>query len=128
VARRDLTGAVDFGYLETFAQGDMTVVEEVLNLFREQAALWSALLRPGSEGLHDALHTIKGASRGVGAFALGEACAVAEVNQAPNLDPVHGALDAALADIAAYLHEAALQSLRTPGGYVRGAESTPDAL
>jgi HPt (histidine-containing phosphotransfer) domain-containing protein len=119
---------VDFDYLESFAAGDMTVVEEVLSLFREQAALWSVLLRHESDGLHDALHTIKGASRGVGAFALGEACAAAEVNTIPNLDPVHGALDAVLSDIAAYLHERALQSLKTPGGYSAGAESTPDAF
>ncbi len=119
---------MDFAYLEGFAQGDMTVVEEVLSLFREQAALWSVMLRPGSEGLQDALHTIKGASRGVGAFSLGEACAAAEAAKVPNLDPVHGALDAALADIAAYLHERALQSLKSPGGYVVGADSTPDTL
>ncbi len=114
MARRDLTGAVDFGYLEGFAAGDAQVVEEVLNLFREQAALWSNLLDPAGEGWRDAAHTIKGASRGVGAFALGDACERAEKGQDPTLDGVRNALDAALADIAAYVHEQALQSLRTP--------------
>ena len=74
MARRDITGAVDFAYLERFAAGDQGVIEEVLELFREQAALWSAMLEPEFEGWKDAVHTIKGASRGVGAFQLGDAC------------------------------------------------------
>jgi HPt (histidine-containing phosphotransfer) domain-containing protein len=114
VARRDLTGAVDFGYLEGFAAGDAQVVEEVLSLFREQAVMWSSLLDPQAEGWRDAVHTIKGASRGVGAFALGDACERAETGADPTLDGVRDALDAALADIAAYVHERALQSLRAP--------------
>jgi len=117
VARRDLTGAVDFAYLENFAAGDLGVVQEVLALFGEQAAMWSGLLDSSHEGWRDALHTIKGASRGVGAFALGEACAKAEAADTGDLDGVRDALDAALADVAAYLHELALQSLKTPGGY-----------
>jgi Hpt domain len=112
MARRDLTGAVDFAYLETFAAGDGEVIEEVLGLFREQAALWSVLLDPVSPGWRDAVHTIKGASRGVGAFALGDACERAEQGEAATLNGVRDALDAALADVAAYLHERALQSLK----------------
>ena len=114
MARRDLTGAVDFAYLEDFAQNDETVIEEVLALFREQAALWSAMLDPSSVGWRDAVHTIKGAARGVGAFALGDVCARAEAEGEGRLDAVRDSLDAALADIAAYAHERALQSLKTP--------------
>lgn len=113
MARRDLTGAVDFAYLESFAAGDAQVVEEVLALFREQAALWSKLLDPALDGWRDAVHTMKGAARGVGAFALGEACERAEEG-AEALDGVRHALDLALADVAAYVHEKALQSLRSP--------------
>ena len=114
MARRDLTGAVDFKHLETFAAGDQQVVDEVLALFREQAAIWSALLDPASDGWRDAVHTMKGAARGVGAFALGDACDAAERHGSQGLDPVRDALDAALADVAAYEHERALQSLKTP--------------
>ena len=114
MARRDLTGAVDFQYLENFAAGDGDVIEEVLGLFREQAAIWSGLLEPAGEGWRDAVHTIKGAARGIGAFKLGEACALAEAEGPGAIDAVRDALDAALSDIAAYLHERALQSLRTP--------------
>ena len=80
MARRDLTGAVDFAYLETYAGGDQQVVDEVLALFREQASLWSRLLEPGADpGVwRDAVHTLKGSARGIGANALAEVCAVAE--------------------------------------------------
>jgi hypothetical protein len=114
MARRDLTGVVDFQYLEGFAAGDGDVIDEVLSLFREQASIWSGLLDPASEGWRDAVHTIKGAARGIGAFRLGDACALAEAEGPGGIDGVKDALDAALSDIAAYLHERALQSLRTP--------------
>jgi HPt (histidine-containing phosphotransfer) domain-containing protein len=120
MARRDITGAVDFSYLEGYAAGDQALVDEVLSLFREQAALWTPLMRPEVEGWRDAVHTLKGSAGGVGASEVAEACARAE---APGLDAgvlevrlnaVRDALDRALADIAAYQHEQALQALRTP--------------
>jgi HPt (histidine-containing phosphotransfer) domain-containing protein len=115
VARRDITGAVDFAYLEGFAAGDGEVIDEVLALFREQAAIWGTMLGPGHEGWRDAVHTIKGAARGVGAFALGDVCQACETSGAGGLPSVRHALDVALADIAAYAHERALTSLKTPG-------------
>jgi HPt (histidine-containing phosphotransfer) domain-containing protein len=114
MARRDITGAVDFGYLEGFAAGDQKVVDEVLALFREQAELWTALLDPDAEGWRDAVHTIKGAARGIGALPLGDACEAAERAGPQALGDVRHALDLALADIAAYAHEQALNSLKTP--------------
>ncbi|HEY3695330.1 Hpt domain-containing protein [Phenylobacterium sp.] len=114
MARRDITGAVDFAYLKGFAAGDQQVVNEVLALFREQADLWTGLLDPAGEGWRDAVHTIKGAARGVGAGALAAACEHAEHSGPAGLDGVRDALDAALSDIAAYAHEQALQSLKTP--------------
>lgn len=114
MARRDLTGAVDFRYLETYTAGDGAVIDEVLAIFREQAAMWSTMLAPDQDGWRDAVHTVKGAARGVGAFALGDACQAAETHGEGGLEAVRDALDAALADVAAYAHERALQSLRTP--------------
>jgi HPt (histidine-containing phosphotransfer) domain-containing protein len=120
MARRDLTGAVDFAYLEAYAGGDQPVVDEVLALFREQAALWARLLDPAAgDGVwRDAVHTLKGSARGIGAGALAEACAAAESGAdgagAAALNAVRDALDVVLADIAAYLHEQALRSLKTP--------------
>lgn len=120
MARRDITGAVDFKYLETYAAGDMDLVDEVLGLFREQAALWSPLMDPAkpSEGWRDAVHTLKGAARGIGAMTLAQACERAEEPKlktsavATRLAAVQHALDLSLADIAAYAHERVLQSLR----------------
>jgi HPt (histidine-containing phosphotransfer) domain-containing protein len=99
------------------------VVDEVLAAFRHQAELWLRLLDPEApdRSWRDAAHSIKGAARGVGAVALAEACEAAE--QTTGADPVQltlllervrDALDAALADIAAYAHEQALRSLKSP--------------
>jgi HPt (histidine-containing phosphotransfer) domain-containing protein len=122
MARRDLTGAVDFAYLETYAAGDQAVVDEVLALFREQAELWKPLLDPAAagQGWRDAAHTLKGSALGIGAGALADVCAQAEaagddaIERTLKLAKVLDALDTALADIAAYAHEQALKSLRTP--------------
>jgi HPt (histidine-containing phosphotransfer) domain-containing protein len=123
MARRDLTGAVDFLYLEAYAAHDQAVVDEVLALFREQAALWMRLLDPEAPGQawRDAAHTMKGAARGVGAAALADACGAAEqaaqsdsVERTLRLERVRDTLDAVLADIAAYAHEQALKSLKSP--------------
>ena len=111
MARRDISGAVDFAYLEGFAAGDSGVIDEVLALFREQAALWTPMLDSTHPGWKDAVHTVKGAARGVGAFPLGEVCERCEAGE-EGLDAVKTALDAALLDIAAYAHEQALRSLK----------------
>lgn len=118
MARRDITGAVDFAYLRNYAAGDLALVDEVLGLFREQTALWTPLLDPAVEGWRDAVHTLKGAARGIGAGAVAEACEAAEAADDPGLaavrlERVRDALDRASADIAAYLHAPALEGLRS---------------
>src|SRR3569623_24612 len=112
MARRDITGAVDFGYLEDYAAGDRGVIEEVLALFREQASIWAPKLDPDGEIWRDAVHTIKGAARGIGAFRLGAACERAELQGPSGQGGVRTALDAALFDVAAYAHELELQRIR----------------
>ena len=117
MARRDITGAVDFAYLEGYAAGDLGLVDEVLELFRQQAAIWSPLISPDTDGWADAVHTLKGAARGVGAGRVAQACEAAEA-AGPDLLPlrleqVRDALEAALADIAAYAHARALDGLRS---------------
>ena len=116
MARRDLTGAVDFAVLETMTGGLDDITEEVLGLFVQQAALWSPLLDAGSEGWRDAVHTIRGASAGIGAGDLAVVCHEVEHGEqalAPaGLERVKTALDAALGDIAAYRHELMLRSLK----------------
>lgn len=116
MARHSLSGAVDFSVLERMTGGDDGVSEEVLGLFVEQAALWTPLLHPRAEGWRDAVHTVRGTAAGIGAEALAEACLEAERAEpklaSAKLDRVRDALDAALADVAAYRHELMLRSLR----------------
>jgi HPt (histidine-containing phosphotransfer) domain-containing protein len=100
VSSSDLTPAVNFAYLEGVAAGDARLVDEVLEIFERQAALWAPRLDPVADDWRETLHTIKGAGRSVGAGALGDACERAEVGGA--LEPVRQALDAALVEIAAY--------------------------
>ena len=120
MARRDITGAVDFDHLEAYAAGDAALVDEVLGLFGEQVQLWLPLLDPSSAGWRDAAHTLKGSALGIGAFALAGACDAAETAAADfgvrslQLERIRTAVDAALLDIAAYRHETALQGLKTP--------------
>ena len=102
----DVGKAVDFVYLERFAAGDHTVVDEVLTLFREQAAIWSPNLADGAAGWRDVVHTIKGAGRGIGATALGDVCAEAEAAGEAMLPKVREALAEAVAAIEAYLARA----------------------
>jgi HPt (histidine-containing phosphotransfer) domain-containing protein len=121
MARRDITGAVDFPYLEAYAAGDAALVEEVLALFDEQASVWMRLLDPeGDAGVwRDGAHTLKGASAGIGARMLASLCDEAEVAsgasaalKAALLNRLHSALDLVRADLAAYRHEQALRALR----------------
>jgi HPt (histidine-containing phosphotransfer) domain-containing protein len=121
MARRDITGAVDFAYLERYLAGDAGLVEEVLGLFDHQAELWIRLLDPeGDPGAwRDGAHTLKGSAAGIGANALAEVCGEAEQAASESaamkgavLGRLISALDAARADIAAYRHEMALKSLR----------------
>jgi HPt (histidine-containing phosphotransfer) domain-containing protein len=116
MALRDVSGAVDFTVLEAMTAGDDAIGEEVLGLFVQQASLWSPMLDVRQEGWRDAVHTIRGAAAGIGAGALADVCAEAEGGEkatvSPLLDRVRNALDAALADVAAYRHALMLRSLR----------------
>lgn len=116
MARRDLSGAVDFGVLERMTGDDDAITDEILGLFTQQAALWSPLLDVREEGWRDGVHTIRGAAAGIGADTLAKACAVAEAAEKaeapPLLDRVRDALEIALGDVAAYRHEIMLRSLR----------------
>ena len=116
MARRDLSGAVDFTVLERMTGGVDVITEEILGLFVQQAALWSPLLDAASEGWRDAVHTIRGASAGIGANDLAAVCAEVEHGDqalaSGGLERVRTVLDAALGDIAAYRHELMLRSLK----------------
>jgi HPt (histidine-containing phosphotransfer) domain-containing protein len=121
LARRDLSGAINFEHLEAYTGADPDLTEEVLGIFVEQSSLWMRLLSPSAPATswRDAAHTMKGAALGIGAQDLATACGEAEVQaeasvaaRAALLDPLQTALDAVLSDIAAWRHELALRSLK----------------
>jgi hypothetical protein len=98
-----MTASVDFDYLETFAAGDMTVVTEVLALFRQQAEGWLTGLEAPGDGWRDLVHTIKGSANGIGATGLGELAGRAEFADAAMAPQVKAALLEVLAEIEGYL-------------------------
>lgn len=116
MAMRDITGAVDFAYLEAYTMNEAGIIEEVLRLFQQQCELWTPLLDATHEGWRDAAHTLKGAAAGIGAHDLSALAGEAETGDvegaAGRLEKVKSALNAALHDVAAYVHGLHLQSLK----------------
>ncbi|MFN9847238.1 MAG: Hpt domain-containing protein [Alphaproteobacteria bacterium] len=96
-------GSVDFEYLETYTGGDRQVITEVLALFLGQADGWTVRLGDPGEGWRDLNHTIKGAARGIGAVALGEAAHRAEAGDPSRAPEVLAALGEVQAAIREYV-------------------------
>jgi HPt (histidine-containing phosphotransfer) domain-containing protein len=116
MARRDLSGAVDFAYLEDYTMNDALIMDEVLGLFQAQAEIWRPLLTLSHEGWRDAAHTLKGAGLGIGAKTLAEIASETEkgdeAGTEERLEALNNALNDALMDVAAYRHELQLRALR----------------
>ena len=77
MGHRDL---LDLDHLDRYVAGDVTLRDEVLAIFEDQAGLWLRTLDPlaDDQAWRDAAHSLKGASRGVGAWDVGHACEQAE--------------------------------------------------
>ena len=74
---------VDLSHLARYTGGDKTLNTEILRLFNGQVGdmveqLLSVLEQRDARKWREVTHTLKGAARGVGAFAMGEAAAAAE--------------------------------------------------
>ena len=75
---------VDLTHLDRYTGGDRSLNEEILRLFdwqcREMIAKLEQALAgsPDAKSWREATHTLKGAARGIGAFPLGDAAALAE--------------------------------------------------
>jgi HPt (histidine-containing phosphotransfer) domain-containing protein len=76
---------IDLDHLNHYTGGDRAVNEQILRMFQEQCAgtlvKLEALAKEngaGSKAWHDLAHTLKGAARGVGAFALADVAAETE--------------------------------------------------
>jgi HPt (histidine-containing phosphotransfer) domain-containing protein len=77
------TRPVDLAHLARYTGGDRALDSEVLRLFVGQADQLIAKLRihldkADAKGWHDVNHSLKGAARGIGAFAFADAAAEAE--------------------------------------------------
>ena len=77
------TAPIDLVHLARYTGGDKALNTEILRLFNGQlgtmvSELLTVLEQRDSRKWRQVTHTIKGAARGVGAFAIGEAAAAAE--------------------------------------------------
>ena len=79
------------------------MITEVLALFLGQADGWAIGLGDPGEGWRDLNHTIKGAARGIGAVALGEAAHRAEASGPSRASEVLAALAEVQAAIRDYV-------------------------
>lgn len=75
--------AVDLAHLARYTGGDVALNAEILRLFDGQATemverLQLILDARDARSWREVTHTLKGAARGIGAFALGDAAAAAE--------------------------------------------------
>jgi len=72
---------IDEGHLDKYVCGDAALRDEILSIFVEQAgkllSQFDTML--ADEHWRDVAHALKGAARGVGAWALGDLCEEAEM-------------------------------------------------
>ena len=108
-----MSAAIDFLHLEQYVCGDAALRDEILTIFTEQAALWWERLDAGlpDGDWYDAAHALKGASRGVGAWAVGDLCEAAEklVGESPSKASSRRAI---LSELRAELDEAISEARR----------------
>jgi HPt (histidine-containing phosphotransfer) domain-containing protein len=87
---------LDLGHLAAMTGNDPELGIEVIEIFQQQAQLWSRMLDPRLEAKtwSDAAHTLKGASLGIGALRLAAACERAEKagRSAAAPSPAHAAV------------------------------------
>lgn len=83
----DALRVLDVEHLTKYTAGDVALRDELLALFREQLRIQAQVLRSTTdlEDWHIATHTLKGAARAVGAWAIAD---VSEALEA--LQPGHG--------------------------------------
>lgn len=71
---------IDLDHLEKYVAGDIGLRDEILSIFADQAESLGEKFSVAAtdEGWRNTAHALKGASRGVGAWALGDLCEEAE--------------------------------------------------
>ncbi|GJL94761.1 MAG: hypothetical protein DHS20C05_11660 [Hyphococcus sp.] len=71
---------IDTDHLDKYVMGDTSLRDEVLTIFNDQAVVLEQQFSDAQsdEDWTEAAHALKGASRGIGAWALGDLCDDAE--------------------------------------------------
>lgn len=93
-----MSAVIDMDHLARYTGGDATLNAEILRLFEAQtnelvAKLRSILKARDAKSWKEVTHTIKGAARGVGAFALADAAAACEKVDLADSDAATKAVD-----------------------------------
>lgn len=83
-----MTAPIDIQHLEQYVFGDRALLDEILTIFIEQATMLVSRFDPtmNEDDWHSTAHTLKGASRGVGAWALGDLAERAEALAHPGAE------------------------------------------
>ena len=94
------SGPFDLAHLERMTHGDHALAREVLRLFDGQAEkqLAAIELAADNDARMQAAHTLKGAARGVGAFAVADAAEAVEGADVAAFEPALARLRQSVAD------------------------------
>lgn len=92
----------DRAHFDVMTGGDRGLQVEVIGLFRDQAPAWEQALQDEASA-RDAAHMIKGSARGLGLWALAEACEHCEAADGSAAGGARVALAAALREALAAL-------------------------
>lgn len=76
----EMTAPIDIQHLEQYVFGDRALLDEILTIYIEQASMLLDRfdVSMDDESWHSTAHTLKGASRGVGAWSVGDLAEKAE--------------------------------------------------
>ncbi len=101
---------LDRAHFDHMTGADRALQAEIVGLFRDQVAGWTASCHGEGDGWRAAVHTLKGSARGIGLTELAAACETAEAApdelSADALGRVRGALSEALAALEQFAAEA----------------------
>ncbi len=89
-----MTAPIDLQHLDKYVLGDAALLDEILTIFIDQTSAWVDRIDPtqSDQDWRLATHTLKGASRGVGAWMLGDIAERAEELVGPGQDALREAI------------------------------------
>lgn len=93
-----MTDLVDLNHLNLYVGDDTDLRDEILAIYQEQLSMWLGKFTPqmSDDEWYQANHTLKGASRGVGVWSIGDVCELAEAIKGQKAESQRAALIAEL--------------------------------